>query len=119
MSATAAVIFAVTVVALACGAVAAIGLWVQSHYRKRAPDRGPLRQVSPTGLALIGCFTLALVVGMAARKLAPESVLGSFLNTERGFLLGMVGAWLAFTVAAGVLHFLGHPLYGNEKGGDV
>ena len=95
---------------LACAAVAGVGILAKRQVKKWAPNSQALARMTPTGMALCACFTVAMAVGTAARKLAPDSVLGSFLNTEIGLFIAIVVGWGAFIGATMALHALGHPI---------
>ena len=57
----------------------------------------------------------AYMSGAAARKLAPESELGAFLNLDYGVPVAMGISVGVFGVLAGILARLGHPI-ANWKG---
>jgi predicted small integral membrane protein len=99
------------VVTLACAAVVVVGLGASRFMTKRAPNSAFLFSVTPTGIALCACLVAVLVLGAVAKHLAPDSDLGSFLATRQGVIIGFGIAWLAFTIAATVLHVLGHPIF--------
>jgi hypothetical protein len=85
------------------------GRWLSRAWARRHPESHAVAEVTPTGIALVGCLVLALTVGVAARSLAPDSGLGSFLSTFDGIRVGAIMAVGVFTIAAVVLDRLGHP----------
>lgn len=119
MSTTLAITLLLGMVILACGAMVFLGIFISHLLKKLAPEHRALSSVSPTGIALCACFTSVMVVGVAARELAPESVLGSFLSTERGILTALGFAWFAFTIAATVFHRIGKPIFKVKRGRDA
>lgn len=106
-------------VLLASAAIAVVGIWAKRQLKKRAPNSQALAKMTPTGMALCACFTVALTAGAAARKLAPDSVLGAFLNTEMGLLIAIALGYMAFVAATMVLHKYGHPIAESKKHRDV
>jgi hypothetical protein len=110
MSAAVSIALFAGIVVIACALVAVAGIFAQRHVAKQAPESRALTKFTPAGVALIAFLTLALVVGAALRKLAPDSLLGKFLNTEMGLSIGVFAVWLAFVVGAMLLQRRGHPI---------
>jgi len=115
MSVAVTIALIVGIVVLACAAVAGVGIWAKRQIKSRAPNSRVLARITPTGAALAACLTVTMVAGVAARKLAPDGLLGSFLSTEQGMLIAVVVGWLVFTVAATVLTMLGHPIAEDKE----
>src|SRR5258706_10891787 len=88
---------------LASSVVAWIGLRAQRQLSSTAPGNRALARLTPTGIALSACLVLVLVVGAAARQLAPESELGMFLNSNDGVSAAMGVAAFVYGIFAGIL----------------
>jgi hypothetical protein len=95
---------------LVCGVVAWIGLRAQRQLSDAAPGNTFLARLTPTGVALSTCLVLVFVVGAAARKLAPESELGIFLNSVHGVPAAMGVAVFVYWIFASILARVGHPI---------
>ena len=98
-------------VVIACAVASALGLLVLRRLRNKAPQSPALAQLTPAGLFLLGSFVMALLAGGMMRFLAPESDVGSFLQTTLGLVAGTASLWLACVAIAVALHLLGYPVY--------
>jgi hypothetical protein len=102
---------------LQCVLVVALGLWISRKMKVRAPHSSYLRKLTPTGILLLACLTLALLAMAALRQLVPNSAIGSSLGTFPGLLVGLALLWLVFVVVAALLHRSGRPIsVPNERG---
>lgn len=66
--------------------------------------------LTPTGLAWLSLFALALVGGWAVGQLAPTSSIGAWFTTPLHFAGAFIVLWLLFTIGSVVLAKLGHPM---------
>jgi hypothetical protein len=95
---------------LACGFFIWVGLRAKKQLSSAFPNNKALASLTPTGVALSTCLVLVFAVGAAARKLAPESELGAFLNLDYGVPVAMGISVGVFGVLASILARLGHPI---------
>ena len=102
----------------ACAAMALIGICVARLLKKYSPNHFALAPVTPTGIALIACLTLMLVLFTAARTLAPDSSLGDLLSTGYGLITAAGCLLIGFVAAAVALQLLGSPLFKAPKRDD-
>jgi hypothetical protein len=97
-----------------------IGLWVagrriSKYFLKRNPASAALSKVTGTGFAISVCIVFLLSLGMAARQLAPDTVLGDFLDSKLGLGLFVIGCVVLFSIAGIVLRKSGRAMY--KRGG--
>jgi hypothetical protein len=94
----------------------AIVLWiagrrVSKHFLRRNPASPALSKVTGTGFAISICIVVVLSLGMAARQLAPDTVLGDFLESKVGLSVFVVGCIAFFAVAGILLRKSGKAMY--------
>jgi len=104
-------------IGLACAIVIGVGLWTQKRLQRASPDSKALAKLTPTGAALSACLVAVLVVGTAARRLAPDGALGAFLDRPYGVAVALGIAAVAFAAFANILARLGHPVARDRKPG--
>jgi hypothetical protein len=79
--------------------------WLRRHPR----TGGAVASVTLAGYALSGFQILVLLIGIAARQLEPNSLLGQFLNRPDRLLAGFIFVLLGFTIFGTILSKLGYP----------
>jgi hypothetical protein len=106
------IVLLIGMVIVAAGALYVIGMRTQ---RKELPESLGLKQLTPTGVAWGFSLVAGFLGGKTAQELAPESGLGTFLNHWHGMPVALIVWIIIFSVAAGILHRLGHPVF-KRKG---
>jgi hypothetical protein len=95
-------VFLLLVVASIIGVVA-LGLHHQRRLKRRAPENQAVRSMSLLEIAHASLGSVFLFAGIAAYKLAPGSILGSFLHKPYGITVAVLGAAIG-------LYILGIPI---------
>lgn len=92
------------------GLVIYFGRKLSRAVEKQDSDSYLKLSITTTGTVLFACLTGFWIICIAARKLAPESYLGAFLNTSDGVPVVLIGSVLFSGVAGAILEKLGYPI---------
>ena len=92
------------------------GMRLARAIEKKAPPEAGAK-ITPTGVALAGCFTAVLVIFAAAATLEPEGPLGSFLRRPEGLVAALVAAVVFFSLVAWLFERSGYPISRSRKDG--
>lgn len=98
------------VVILVCVLVVLGGRYVNRRLAKNSPDSAALKKLTLVGVLVQAGLVLYLLIGTAIYHVAPETVIGVFLNSWYGWPVALVVGLAVFTAVAAVLAYLGYPM---------
>lgn len=102
---------------LVVGLFVYFGQKVSRSVAKHAPDSELAVEITPTGTVLtalmVGCWVLCL----AARALAPQSVLGAYVSNPDGMAAVFAASLIFFPLIAVILQKLGYPIAKSGRRG--